>query len=790
MDIIKKSGRKDEFKPDKILHRIKNESKGLSVNCDELFLKTISSLKDTNLTTEDVDNVIVMTAASYATVHPDYSILAARIAITRLHRQTDNKFHDVMKSLKSEGIIRPDFIKKYLHGVAEIESAIDYSKDFVFDFFGWSRLSEMYLLKINGKIVERPQHMYMRVAIELTNTIEDAIAYYKLISSHKISPPSPILFNSGTNVGQLASCELHYNNGDSKDGLDKTYSNVTTSSSKAAGIGLAMHNIRSKESEIGTTGGRAGGLLKYVKIINEGLRFYNQRGKRKGSAAIYLEPWHKDIIDFLEMTKKTGSEELRARDIFTALWTPDNFMKAVEENGDYYLFCPNDIKKAGLKPLDSIYGSEFEYEYDKAVSLGLGKKVNARDIFKKVLESQIETGVPYMTFKDNANLKTNHQNIGTIRSSNLCSEIFQATNESSVAVCTLTSIPVQKYVKGDDKKTFDFEELHQSIKYVVLTLNNVIDINKYSIPEAEKCGKEQRALGIGIQGLADTLAELDLNFESEEAKKLNIAIYEQIYYSALYWSNYYVDVFGVYPKFEGSPLQNGIFQQDMWRECGLEVKSGGIITDEQWNTLRENIRKNGLCNSLLTTQMPTASSASIIGSTEAAEPIESNLYMRRVLGGEYVILNKYLVKDLIELGLWTETLKNFIIADNGSLKNLQLEFMLTKENSTEENIKRCHWIKEKYKTAYEYKQKLILDYAIDRGPYVDQSQSMNLFMLDANVPKLTSCHFHSWKGGLKTGMYYLRTKAISTGAKHLAIDTVTLAERPTNSIAECFGCTS
>jgi ribonucleoside-diphosphate reductase alpha chain len=644
----------------------------------------------------------------------------------------------------------------------------------------------------------------MRVSIWVTDNFEDAIEYYKSLSNQLISKATPIMINSGTKVPQLASCVLHYNNSDSRQGLLDTLNDISTYSSDAAGIGLSMSNIRSKESRISTSGGHSGGLLKYLKIVNESLRFFNQQGRRPGSAAIYLEPWHKDIIDLLEIKKNTGAEELRARDLFTALWIPDNFMRSVKNNEDWYLLCPNDIIKAGIKPLQESFGNEYEENYNKAVSLGLGKKVKAQDIWSKIIESQIETGIPYLCSKDNANRKTNHQNIGVIKQSNLCNEIYQYTDEETTAICTLSSIVLKNFIIGNK---FDFQLLFNEVRKVVRTLNKVIDINSYSTKKGLKGGLEQRAIAIGTQGLADVFYLLDLIFTEEEAKLLNKQIFETIYYGAIYESNDLCkkNKYKPYKFFKGSPMSKRIFQFDMW---GLTDDNLSGYWD--WNTLKDDVKQYGVCNSLFTAQMPVASSAKITGSFEMTEPAHSALFNRRVVGGEIMIVNKYLITDFEKIGIWSEDLKNEIIMNEGSIKNINFNNYLDPDDKNyNKKVKRIEHLIPKYKTIWEISQKELINMAADRAPFIDQSQSMNIYMSSPTLSKITSSHFHSWEKGLKTLCYYVRTKAISTGAKHLALDTSKkekinfnsevpkfehvnegLPLKPDSSEFECFGCSS
>jgi ribonucleoside-diphosphate reductase alpha chain len=798
--IIKRGGDSVAFNPQKIYSRIKKAGKGLNVNTDEIFIKAITSVPtEGEVTTKELDKLVYEIAASYTGSHHDYSRLASSIAISSYHKETNPSFSETMKILSEDGIINEklvDIIKSY--GEEKIDSVIDHEKDYNFDYFAWRSLQEMYLLKRpTGEVIERPQHMYMRVALWVTDSFEEAFEYYKSLSDQLISKATPIMINSGTKVPQLASCVLHYNNSDSRQGLLDTLNDISTFSSDAAGIGLAMSNIRSKESRISSSGGFAGGLLKYLKIVNESLRFFNQQGRRPGSSAIYLEPWHKDVLDLLDIKKNTGAEELRARDLFTALWIPDNFMEAVKNDTDWYLFCPNDILSAGIKPLQESYGKEYEENYNKAVSLGLGKKVKAQEIWTKIIESQVETGVPYLCAKDSANRKTNHQNIGTIKQSNLCAEIFQFTNETDTAICTLSSIVLKNFIQGGK---FNHQLLFEEVRKVVRALNRVIDINNYSTKKGLKGGMEQRAIAIGTQGLADVFYLMDYIFTSEEAKKLNKEIFETIYYASIYESNK-LCIDGKYKKyshFDGSPMSNGVFQFDMW---GLNESD--LFWD--WSELKENVNKHGVCNSLFTAQMPVASSAKITGSFEMTEPAHSALFNRRVVGGEIMIVNKYLINDFEKIGIWSEDLKNEIIINEGSIQNINFNNYLDPEDKNySKKVKRIEHLIPKYKTIWEISQRELIDMAADRAPFIDQSQSMNIYMANPTLSKITSSHFHSWEKGLKTLCYYVRTKAISTGAKHLAIDTsriekpketliepnIILPAKPEDSMFECFGCSS
>ncbi len=795
--IEKRNGNQVAFNPTKIYNRIKKSSKGLTVNPDEIFIKAITSVPTEGvIKTKDLDKLISEISASYTGSHYDYSRLAAYVSVSSYHKETNPSFSETMEILHKDGIIHDELmntINKY--GKTEVDKIIVEDRDYNFDFFAWRSLQEMYLLKNpNGISLERPQHMYLRVSLWVTNSLEEAKEYYNSLSNQLISPATPILINSGTAVPQLASCVLHYNDADSREGLLDTLRDISVYSSDAAGIGLCMSNIRSKESRIKTSGGFAGGLLKYLKIVNESLRFFNQQGRRPGSAAIYIEPWHKDIFDLLDIKKNTGSDELRARDLFTALWIPDNFMRAVEADTDWYLFCPNDIKNAGIKALQETFGDEYEKNYQKAVDLGIGKKVKAMDIWKKIIESQIETGVPYLASKDNANKKTNHQNIGVLKMSNLCIEIFQATNETTTAICSLSSIILKNYIK-DGK--FDFEKLYNEVRKATKALNKVIDINNYSTKKGKKGGLEQRAIAIGVQGLADLFFLLDYEFVSKESKDLNKKIFETIYFAAITESVELVKsgVQKPYKYFKDSPMSNEIFQFDMW---GLKEEDLSGLWN--WKSLKQEVKEHGICNSLFAACMPTASSARTSNSFEMMEPAQSALFNRKVIGGEIVIINKYLIDDFEKLGIWSEGLKNEIIMNNGSIQNVNFnKFLDPEEKHYQKKINRIEHLMKKYKTIWEISQRELIDMAADRAPFIDQSQSMNIYMANPTVSKLTSSHFHAWKKGLKTLSYYVRTKAISTGAKHLAIDVAEISKpientiipsKPENSQFECFGCSS
>jgi len=806
LKIKKRDGDEVSFNPQKIYNRVKRAARGLTVNADEVFIKVITSVPTEGvITTKELDKLVYEIAAAYTGSHHDYSRLASSVAISAYHKETDESFCNTMHTLHVDGIINDKLMETIeLYGPENIDSVINHENDYNFDYFAWKSLQEMYLLKTpEGKAIERPQHMYMRVALWVTKSFEQAVEYYQSLSNQLISPATPIMINAGTKTPQLASCVLKYNHGDSREGLLQTFNDISTYSSDAAGIGLCMSNIRSKESRINSSGGFAGGLLKYLKIVNEGLRFFNQQGRRPGSAAIYIEPWHKDIMDLLEIKKNTGAEEMRARDLFTSIWLPDNFMNAVKDNGDWYLFCPNDIVKAGIKPLQEAYGDEYESNYNKAVELGLGKKVKAQTIWNKIIESQVETGVPYLCSKDSANRKTNHQNIGVIKQSNLCNEIYQYTDETTTAICTLSSMVLKNFIiKGE----FNFNLLYSEVRKVVRALNKVVDINSYSTEQGRKGGLEQRAIAIGTQGLADVFYLMDYIFTSGEAKKLNKEIFETIYFAAITESMELCKSGGYKPYkfFKGSPMSKGEFQFDMW---GLDYEGLSRVWD--WDSLKLEVSNHGVCNSLFTAQMPVASSAKITGSFEMTEPAHSALFNRRVVGGEILIVNKYLISDFEKLGVWCEDLKNEIIMKEGSIQNINFNHYLdTEDKNYNKKVKRIEHLIPKYKTIWEISQRELIDMAADRAPFIDQSQSMNIYMSNPTLSKISSSHFHSWGKGLKTLCYYVRTKAISTGAKHLAVDiskvqkpknvevtkidysNMNLPPKPEGIEIDCFGCSS
>ncbi|MEJ8758356.1 ribonucleoside-diphosphate reductase subunit alpha [Pontibacter sp. H259] len=747
MLVVKRDGRRESVKFDKITARIEKLCYGLHadyVSPIEVAKKVIDGIYD-GVTTVELDNLAAETAASLTTKHPDYAVLAARIAISNLHKVTSKSFSNTMKRLytytdpktgENASLLAKDVYEIIRKHAATLDSTIIYDRDYNYDYFGYKTLERSYLLRLDGKIVERPQHMLMRVAVGIhKEDIESAIETYNLMSEKWFTHATPTLFNAGTPKPQLSSCFLLAMKDDSIPGIYDTLKQCAQISQSAGGIGLSIHNVRATGSYIKGTNGTSNGIIPMLKVFNDTARYVDQGGgKRKGAFAIYLEPWHADIFDFLDLKKNHGKEENRARDLFYAMWTPDLFMKRVEENGDWSLFCPNEAPG-----LAECWGKDFERLYEKYEREGRARKtVKAQDLWFHILESQIETGTPYMLYKDAANAKSNQQNLGTIKSSNLCTEIMEYTDENEVAVCNLASLALPRYVKDNgNHKIFDHQKLFDVTYHVTLNLNKVIDINYYPVEEARNSNMRHRPIGLGVQGLADTFIALRMPFESEEAKRLNEDIFETIYFASMTASKDLAKKNGAYETFPGSPLSKGQFQFDMW---GVTPKSGRW----DWEELRKEVMEHGVRNSLLLAPMPTASTAQILGNNESFEPYTSNIYLRRVLSGEFMIVNKHLLKDLIALGLWNDKMKQDIIAANGSVQDIP-------------NIPQN--IKDLYKTVWEISQRTVIDMSADRGAYICQSQSLNLHVMNVNFGKLTSMHFHAWKRGLKTGMYYLRTKA-------------------------------
>lgn len=739
--VIKRNGKKESVKFDKVTARIEKLSYGLSplVNAINVAKKTIEGIYEGVPTTE-LDNLAAETAASLTITHPDYAILASRMAVSNLHKNTVKSFSETMRKLynyvdAASGhklpLIADDVMQIIEDNADLLDSTIIYDRDFAFDYFGFKTLEKSYLLKVNGKIVERPQHMYMRVAVGIhKNDIDSVIETYNLMSERWFTHATPTLFNAGTPKPQMSSCFLLTMKDDSIDGIYDTLKQTAKISQSAGGIGLAIHNIRATGSYIGGTNGTSNGIIPMLRVFNDTARYVDQGGgKRKGAFAIYLEPWHADIFEFLDLRKNHGKEEMRARDLFFALWISDLFMQRVEANGEWSLFCPNEAPG-----LSDCFGAEFEALYTKYEADGKARKtIKAQELWFKILDSQIETGTPYMLYKDAANGKSNQQNLGTIKSSNLCTEIMEYTSPEEVAVCNLASLALPRFVI-DGK--FDHKKLYEVTYQVTKNLNAVINNNYYPVEEARTSNTKHRPVGLGVQGLADVFIMLRLPFEGDLAKMLNKEIFETIYFAGMTASKDLAKLHGAYQSYQGSPVSKGIFQFDMW----------GVTPTDRWNwaDLKAEVQNYGVRNSLLVAPMPTASTSQIFGNNECFEPYTSNIYTRRVLSGEFIIVNKHLLKDLVSIGLWNNNMKNKIVAANGSIQNIA-------EIPAD--------IKELYKTVWEIKQRNLIDMAADRGAYICQSQSLNLFVDSPTASKLTSMHFYAWKKGLKTGMYYLRSQA-------------------------------
>jgi ribonucleoside-diphosphate reductase alpha chain len=726
----------------------------------EVAKKVIMGLYD-GVTTQQLDELAAETAATMATKHPDYAILAARIAISNLHKVTSQSFSSTMKRLytyvdpktgDNAGMISKGSYEVIRKNAQRLDAAVDYKRDFEFDYFGFKTLEKSYLLKIDGKPIERPQHMFMRVAVGIHGKdIDSVIETYNLMSEKWFIHATPTLFNAATPKPQLSSCFLLTMKDDSITGIYDTLKQCALISQSAGGIGLSIHNIRATGSYIKGTNGTSNGIIPMLRVFNDTARYVDQGGgKRKGAFAIYLEPWHADIFEFMELKKNHGKEELRARDLFYALWISDLFMKRVENNEEWSLFCPNEAPG-----LCDVYGEEFEKLYEKYEREGRARKViKAQDLWFSILESQVETGTPYMLYKDAANKKSNQKNLGTIRSSNLCTEIMEYTSPDEVAVCNLASLSLPRYVINGK---FDHQKLYEVTKVVTRNLNKIIDVNYYPVVEAKNSNMRHRPIGLGVQGLADTFMKLRMPFDSDEAKGLNKDIFETIYFAAMTASMELAKENGAYSSFKGSPASQGIFQFDMW---GVSPTSGRW----DWTNLKNEVKKHGLRNSLLLAPMPTASTSQILGNNECFEPYTTNIYKRGTLSGEFIIVNKHLLKDLVESGIWDDDLKNELIAHNGSVQNI---------------ARIPQHIKDLYKTCWELSQKTLIDMAADRGAFICQSQSLNIFMKDVNFGKLTSMHFYAWKRGLKTGMYYLRTQSAAEAIK-FTVDTEKLQKTSVN----------
>ena len=744
MYVAKRDGRKEPIMFDKITARIKKLCYGFNPLVDpvRVAMRVIEGLYD-GVTTSELDNLAAEIAATMTTTHPDYASLAARISVSNLHKNTLKSFSETMKDLyeyvnpitgKKAPLLSDEVYKVIKKNAEELDSKIIYNRDFGYDYFGFKTLERSYLLKINGQIVERPQHMLMRVSVGIhLDDLEAVIDTYELMSKKYFTHATPTLFNSGTPKPQMSSCFLLTMQDDSIDGIYDTLKQTAKISQSAGGIGLSIHNIRSTGSYISGTNGTSNGIVPMLRVFNDTARYVDQGGgKRKGSFAIYIEPWHSDIFDFLDLKKNHGKEEMRARDLFYAMWVPDLFMKRVEENAEWTLMCPNECPG-----LYDCHGDEFDKLYLKYEKKSKGRKtIKARELWEKILESQIETGTPYMLYKDSANRKSNQKNLGTIRSSNLCTEILEYTSKDEIAVCNLASIALPMFVEDGE---FNHKKLYDVTVRVTKNLNKVIDRNYYPVKEAENSNFRHRPIGLGVQGLADAFIELRMPFTSEKAKELNQDIFETLYFAALQASVEESKKDGPYKTYKGSPISKGEFQHNMWG-----IKDEELSGRWDWAKLRKDVLKHGVRNSLLVAPMPTASTSQILGNNECFEPYTSNLYTRRVLSGEFIIVNKHLLKDLVDLNLWNEDMKHELMRTNGSIQDI-------KQIPDE--------LKELYKTVWEMSMKDIIDMARHRGYFIDQSQSLNLFMEGATMSKLTSMHFYGWKSGLKTGMYYLRTKS-------------------------------
>ncbi|TQI69153.1 ribonucleoside-diphosphate reductase alpha chain [Gramella sp. Hel_I_59] len=744
MYVVKRDGHKEPVMFDKITARVKKLCYGLNELVDpvKVAMRVIEGLYD-NVSTSELDNLAAEIAATMTTSHPDYAKLAARISVSNLHKNTKKSFSEVMTDLyeyvnprtnEKAALLSEEVYEVILENKEKLDSTIIYNRDFNYDYFGFKTLERSYLLKLDGKIVERPQHMLMRVSIGIhPDDLDSAIETYELMSKKFFTHATPTLFNSGTPKPQMSSCFLLSMIDDSIDGIYDTLKQTAKISQSAGGIGLSIHNVRATGSYISGTNGTSNGIVPMLRVFNDTARYVDQGGgKRKGSFAMYVEPWHADIFDFLDLKKNHGKEEMRARDLFYAMWIPDLFMKRVQENGSWTLMCPHECPG-----LFDTYGDNFEALYEKYEAEGKGRRtIKARELWEKIMESQIETGTPYMLYKDAANRKSNQKNLGTIRSSNLCTEIIEYTSKDEVAVCNLASIALPMFIKNNE---FDHKELFKITKRVIKNLNKVIDRNYYPVKEAENSNMRHRPVGLGVQGLADTFIKLRLPFTSDEAKKLNQEIFETLYFAAVTASMELAKIEGPYSTYEGSPISQGEFQFNMWG-----IKDEELSGRWDWGKLRKQIEENGVRNSLLLAPMPTASTSQILGNNEAFEPYTSNIYTRRVLSGEFIVVNKHLLEDLVSRDLWTEDVKNAIMRNNGSVQDIDV---IPQD------------LKELYKTVWEMSMKDIIDMSRHRGYFIDQSQSLNLFMENANYSKLTSMHFYAWKSGLKTGMYYLRTKS-------------------------------
>ena len=744
MFVVKRDGHKEPIMFDKITARVKKLCYGLNGLVDpvRVSMRVIEGLYD-GVSTSELDNLASEISATMTTTHPDYAQLAARISVSNLHKNTKKSFSDTMKDLyeyvnprtvKKAPLLSKEVYETIKKNSEKLDSSIIYNRDYGYDFFGFKTLEKSYLLKLSGKIGERPQHMLMRVSVGIhLDDIDSVIETYDLMSKRFFTHATPTLFNAGTPKPQMSSCFLLTMKDDSIEGIYDTLKQTAKISQSAGGIGLSIHNVRATGSYIAGTNGTSNGIVPMLRVFNDTARYVDQGGgKRKGSFAIYVEPWHPDIFDFLDLKKNHGKEEMRARDLFYAMWVPDLFMKRVEEDTTWTLMCPNECPG-----LYDTHGEEFDKLYLKYEKEKKGRKtINARELWEKILESQIETGTPYMLYKDSANRKSNQKNLGTIRSSNLCTEILEYTSADEVAVCNLASIALPVFVKNGK---FDHQSLFNVTKTVTKNLNRVIDRNFYPVIEAKNSNMRHRPIGLGVQGLADAFIKLRLPFTCQEAQDLNQEIFETLYFAAVTASMEESKKDGPYKTYKGSPISKGEFQHNLWG-----IKDEDLSGRWDWSKLRDEVKKHGVRNSLLVAPMPTASTSQILGNNECFEPYTSNIYTRRVLSGEFIVVNKHLLEDLVELGIWNEEVKEALMRANGSIQNI---------DGIPDDIK------ELYKTVWEMSMKEIIDMSRHRGYFIDQSQSLNLFMEGATMAKLTSMHFYAWKSGLKTGMYYLRTKS-------------------------------
>ena len=731
MRVIKRSGRIEDMKFDNVTNRIKNLTYGLSEKCDstKVAQQVFSSLYD-NITTQEIDTLSAEICIGMITSDPDYETLATRIVASNIQKVCPNNFHLAMRKLQKAGVVTDQVVEV----AQQVKGAIEADRDFDFGYFGLKTLEKSYLQRVEGKLVETPQYMFMRVAIGIHGTdIDSVIETYDMMSKGLFIHATPTLFNAGTPRPQMSSCFLIAGKEDSIDGIYGTLTECAQISKWAGGIGMHIHNIRGNKSRIRGTNGQSDGIIPMLRVFNATARYVNQAGRRKGSIAVYLEPWHADIMDFLELRLNQGDEEARCRDLFSALWIPDLFMKRVEEGGNWSLFCPD--KAPGLS---DCYGKEFDELYLKYEEEGRANStVPAADVWKAILKSQSETGTPYMLYKDACNSKSNQKNLGVIKSSNLCTEIIEYTDKDETSVCNLASIALPKYV-NKDTKSFDYDALHKATKVVTKNLNRVIDRNFYPVETARRSNMKHRPIGLGVQGLADVFILCGLPFDCEESRLMNAHIFETMYHAALEASSELAEVEGSYESFGGSPASQGVLQPDMWEG---ETKFSGRY---DWDAMRERVKTKGLRNSLLMAPMPTASTAQILGNNECFEPYTTNIYLRRTLAGEFVVVNRHLVEDLKKVGLWSKEMKDLMVKAGGSIQNIV---------DIPEDIKKL------YMTVWEISQKCVIDMAADRGRFIDQSQSMNLFMESPTMSKLSSMHMYAWKAGLKTGMYYLRSKA-------------------------------